>query len=302
MNHKVKLIFIAGAILAISFLYNNSYSNASLTGQLFRFLQPLFLSQQERRLTEKEAQEQIKKLEQEINERQKDKTKISSPQNKEKTSEQGQLDATVYIRMENGGVTSDQSGVVINCTKGVKNFNCYLLSSSHTLDSQAAGGMVKVVFFKSGEKIAEYKISTNNILLRDKTSDLLLIGMNLPQSYTSARIALSGYEGAIGEKVNQVGCPLGSTPPRFFMPPKLGSDGVQILTLDGSKLCCQKEKDFLMCTGSPELGRSGGPLYNKNGEVIGITRGENKGRGVYSSYKQIRQLLKGTKYEFLLNQ
>jgi S1-C subfamily serine protease len=49
-------------------------------------------------------------------------------------------------------------------------------------------------------------------------------------------------------------------------------------------------------------GRSGGPLLNPRGELIGLASGANEGKGYYSHAKEIRAWLKDIDYAFLLGE
>ena len=63
---------------------------------------------------------------------------------------------------------------------------------------------------------------------------------------------------------------------------------------------------MIKCDKIPEEGRSGSGLFNKKGQLIGVLSARPKypdvdGRyGIYSSWKEVIKLLKGTTYEFLL--
>jgi S1-C subfamily serine protease len=49
-------------------------------------------------------------------------------------------------------------------------------------------------------------------------------------------------------------------------------------------------------------GRSGGPLLNPRGELIGLASGANEGKGYYSNVKEIQAWLKDVEFAFLLGE
>jgi len=75
-------------------------------------------------------------------------------------------------------------------------------------------------------------------------------------------------------------------------------------TVKGKRLVRKPGEDNLgyywETTGRPARGRSGGPLFDKQGQVIGILSGVNEDEGFYSHLEEIQRFLKRKEYGWLL--
>ncbi len=74
-------------------------------------------------------------------------------------------------------------------------------------------------------------------------------------------------------------------------------------TVKGDKPIRRSEKmrpaRFWETAGEQSAGRSGGPLMDRQGRLIGVANGVNRGKGYYCHASEIRRWLKSTDFDFL---
>jgi len=185
------------------------------------------------------------------------------------------------------------SGTIIKSTQEGDVFINYLVTARHVVDGdqeilvevfendQSLGGCRGELLLKSGNKNGD--------------SDVALIKFSSKRLLASTSIADENYELKVGDMVITVGCPHGTIPPKA-----LNTD-VKVKTVSAGR-----ESAYLIeCEKIPEQGRSGGGLFNKSGQLIGVCNAQHDcsscGQiGIYSSWKEIIKLLKGTPHEFLI--
>jgi S1-C subfamily serine protease len=186
------------------------------------------------------------------------------------------------------------SGTIIKSFKEGDVFVNYLVTARHVVDKdeeilveifeddKSLGGCQGELLLKSGNKKGD--------------SDVALIKFTSSRLLTAVSVADDDYELKVGDLVITVGCPHGTIPPKALNT----NIKVKAVSVGG-------ESAYLIeCEKIPEQGRSGGGLFNKSGQLVGICNAQHDcpscGKiGIYSSWKEIIKLIKGTKYEFLLN-
>ncbi len=228
-------------------------------------------------------------------------------------------DVTVAIEIKNSNKTVFAGGVSIGCYP-IKDgsFECFVLTAEHVVDDDRSTGVLK--FFKQNKLNGVYSFK---IIGRDASKDLALLKVVTDKEFPSIdRIAPPDYELENYDRIIQVGYTEGKTPAQIFAAKNYYNRGMRHkLSFDhGEEL-----NKFIECNRLPTEGESGGPLFSRDGRLIGIASfreevGENvvglkivgpgkavEGKihscGVFASYQSIYRFFeqfKNTPYEFLL--
>ena len=124
------------------------------------------------------------------------------------------------------------------------------------------------------------------VIARNKESDLALFKVKTDRKFSDVALTRDDQPAIIGSGAWQTGCPNGKNPNTFYC---------QVVAIDRYLGVSTVE-----CSRQPEQGRSGGPLFNQKGEVIGICSAADpdEKRGIYSSWKAIKLFLKDLPYDF----
>jgi len=163
------------------------------------------------------------------------------------------------------------SGTVIDSRPG----QSLVLTCGHIFRNMDAESSIEVELFSNGKV---QKVS-GKLVKHDLKSDIGLVVLATPQAVCAARIAPQDFDIQAGASVVSVGCGGGEDPT---------IERIKITSINR-----YKGPDNLECSGIPKQGRSGGGLFTKSGEVIGVCMAADpkEKKGLYCSLKPIQELL-----------
>jgi V8-like Glu-specific endopeptidase len=135
------------------------------------------------------------------------------------------------------------------------------------------------------------------VLAVDKLKDLAVIQLTkLPKGVEAVRLAQDGPGTAA--QVHSVGCPGASEALWIYSPGEVRSSYNKKWTAKGGDVILNLEAKIIETTSPTSSGDSGGPLFNKFGEQVGVTQGGDAKASSYSYFidiSEVRGLLKTNK-------
>jgi len=163
------------------------------------------------------------------------------------------------------------SGTVIDSRPG----QSLVLTCGHIFRNMDADSTIDVELFSNGKT---QKV-TGKLVKHDLKSDIGLVVLATPQAVCAARIAPPDFDIQAGASVVSVGCG--------------GGDDPTVERIKITSINRYKGPDNLECSGIPKQGRSGGGLFTKSGQVIGVCMAADpkEKKGLYCSLKPIQELL-----------
>ena len=172
------------------------------------------------------------------------------------------------IRVHLGNAVDMGSGTVIHSEPG----KTFILTCGHIFRGFDANSRIEVDLF-NGSQPQTYDAK---LIKADLDADIGLISLNEVAQFPVSRIAARSTQR--GHHVYSIGCGGGSAPSRL-----------QHLVTSTDRF----QPDFVECTGVPVQGRSGGGLFTRDGEVVGVcVLADPEGRrGLYTSLRTIHRLL-----------
>lgn len=186
------------------------------------------------------------------------------------------LSAGVRIKVADGGGSSFGTGTIIDARQG----QGLVLTCAHLFRNDANPGapvgQISVEIFEptaGGVRVVERV--AGEVLSTDAERDVALVTIRLRSSVQPARVAASSTTAVRGAAVWSVGCDHGADPTV-----RTG----RILTTDR-----YQSPPSLTATGAPVVGRSGGGLFNEQGELVGVCFGasEPDDEGFYAKLSSI---------------
>lgn len=184
------------------------------------------------------------------------------------------MQASIRIRITDQGGTNLGSGTVIQSKSG----HTLILTCGHIFRHFRDDSLVEVDVFQGGKK----ETFVGKHIQHDLNLDLGLISIASDNPLPFARVAGGSYQVEKGAAVVSVGCGQGNIP----------TQQKHLVT----QLNRYKGPATIECTGVPVQGRSGGGLFNQNGEVVGVCMAaDEKGRrGLYVGLPAVQGFLKST--------
>lgn len=195
--------------------------------------------------------------------------------------------ATVRVRVagtstKDGAKVQDVgTGTIVYSAEG----QAIILTVAHVfLDIATDDAKVEVEVFENG-KPASYPAT---LIGGDKDVDLAFLKIQTSKIMPSVRLAKLSPKVTKGQPLISFGCNSGSDPTRLEM--KI----VDINRYDGPA--------NLVCTTDPESGRSGGGLFNANGELVGVCSCADRKRkeGLYMAHEPMMKLVNTLKLQSIL--
>ena len=180
--------------------------------------------------------------------------------------------ASTRIRITDKGGVNLGSGTIIESKIG----QTLILTCGHIFRNTGADSLIEVDVFTGGKK----ETFVGKEVKHDLKLDLGIISIPTDNPLPFARVAGGKYEILKGSPVQSVGCGQGNNP---TLQKHLVT---QLNRYDGPS--------NIECTGVPVQGRSGGGLFNLQGEVIGICMAADpkERRGLYVGLPAVHGFLK----------
>jgi thiol-disulfide isomerase/thioredoxin len=172
------------------------------------------------------------------------------------------------IRVRFGDTVDQGSGTVIYSEPG----KTVILTCGHIFRGFNANSTIEVDLFHS----AEPQTFDAKLIKADLDADIGLISLSELTQFPVAPIAPHSVQK--GDHVYSIGCGAGNAPSRL-----------QHLVTSTDIF----QPDFVECTGMPVQGRSGGGLFTRDGEVVGVCvlADPESRRGLYTSLRTMHRLL-----------
>ncbi len=189
------------------------------------------------------------------------------------------MDSSVRIRVIIEGTIHLGSGTIIHSQDGISR----ILTCAHIFRGFNEDSKIEVdLVINNKHQVHIARLDSFN-----EKADLGLISVATSKPLPVAAIAKVDHAPQKGEPVVGVGCSAGDPPTRE-----------QLQVTDINKYIGPHNVE---CTGVPVRGRSGGGLFNKKGEIIGvcIAADEEQKRGLYSGLLAVHSILTKTQLAFL---
>ena len=180
------------------------------------------------------------------------------------------MSGSVRIRVKDESGTNFGSGTIIRSAPG----RTLILTCGHIVRNLSSGATIETDFFSSNGP----ETFVAEMVVADQQSDLGILAIRTSDPLPVIRVA--GQPAVKDEEVYSIGCGGGSEP--------------TVQKLNVTSLNRYLGPDNIECTGVPVRGRSGGGLFNRGGDLIGvcIAADPKDKRGLYSGLKPIIQILK----------
>jgi thiol-disulfide isomerase/thioredoxin len=190
------------------------------------------------------------------------------------------LASSARIRVTDEGGVYYGSGVVIDGTAG----KSVVLTCGHVLRDVKPESQIEVDLFE-GKNFHTYR---GAIIKFNLEADVGLLMLQTTSNVTASPVAAAEDKVVRGQTLLSIGCSRGELP--------------SIERLQVTMLNRYEGPDTIECKGVPVKGRSGGGLFTKNGQVVGVCTNAdpNEGKGVYAGLKPIHQLLHAAGMEELI--
>lgn len=186
------------------------------------------------------------------------------------------LAASVRIKVRDAKGLNFGTGSIIISKPGMT----LILTCGHLFRGLTEQSSIAVDVFPAGKA----KTYAGKLVTFDDKSDVGLITIPTEGALPTVTVAPMTTPIAVGDELYSIGCSAGENPTRM---------AAQVTGLNR-----YQGSDNIECTGMPVPGRSGGGLFNTQGEVVGVCWAayEAEKRGIYTSLKPIYSLLQKAKY------
>lgn len=185
------------------------------------------------------------------------------------------LSSSVRIKVRDAKGLNFGTGSIIVSKPG----RTLVLTCGHLFRGLTEESTIEVEAFLQG-KVRKYQ---GTLVTYDEKADVGLITIPTEGSLPTVSVAPMTTPLTVGDELISVGCSAGEVPSRM---------AAQVTGLNR-----YKGSDNIECTGLPVPGRSGGGLFNAQGEVVGVCWAayEEEKRGIYTGLKPIYALLQKAK-------
>lgn len=184
--------------------------------------------------------------------------------------------ATVRIRVDEGNTTAHGTGTIVD----VHGQEALVLTCGHLFRDMKPGSVISIDLFAGTSN--EINLPSQLIDFKAEEEDIGLITFRLPVRVEPVNLLERGTPLQIGQQVFSFGCDHGNNPTRHDtritnINRYIGPENIEI-------------------SGAPAVGRSGGGLFDLNGNLIGVCNAAdtNDNEGIYAAadviYDQINRL------------
>jgi thiol-disulfide isomerase/thioredoxin len=194
--------------------------------------------------------------------------------------EENPLGSSVRVRITNEGGVNYGSGTILDSQAG----RTVILTCGHIFRELKDDAKIEVDIFE-GHKAETFVGKTIGY---DLEGDVGLLSIATQTPIAASPVAGTAEEARVRQSVYSIGCGGGDPPSR---------QDVHVTALNR-----YLGPDNIECTGEPLQGRSGGGLFNEEGEVVGVcvAADPRDKRGLYAGLKVIHNLLREHKLEKLI--
>jgi hypothetical protein len=189
--------------------------------------------------------------------------------------------ATVRVRVTKPGNKEDVgTGSVVHSTAATST----ILTCAHLFHDSVRGSTVEIEVFRDG-KTLKYPA---RVLGANEKSDLAILQIQNNTLLPTVEIASLDTSVASGDSAFSIGCSNGELPTPL---------SIEVVDIDR-----YKGPSNIVCTVDPAVGRSGGGLFNSNGQLIGVCSCADRDQheGLYMARQPIVELFKNAKLTHLL--
>lgn len=193
-----------------------------------------------------------------------------------------QFATTARLRVQEGQGINFGTGTVIESVVG----RTLILTCGHVLRGVDEKSKIEVDLFAHGDS----RTYVGTVVDFDLDADVGLVSVPTSDPVITSKVASADVAMAVNDRVFSIGCSGGADPTR---------DDIAITALNR-----YKGPDNIECSGQPVPGRSGGGLFDTEGNVVGvcIAVDQEEGRGLYCGLKPIHTLLKKNGFQHLLGE
>jgi S1-C subfamily serine protease len=194
--------------------------------------------------------------------------------------EENPLGSSVRVRITNEGGVNYGSGTILDSQPG----RTVILTCGHIFRDLKDDAKIEVDIFEN----AKGETFVGKTIGYDLEGDVGLLSIATQTPLAASPIASTAEEARVRQSVYSIGCGGGDPPSR---------QDVYVTALNR-----YLGPDNIECTGEPLQGRSGGGLFNAEGEVVGVcvAADPRDQRGLYAGLKVIHNLLREQKLEKLI--
>jgi S1-C subfamily serine protease len=186
--------------------------------------------------------------------------------------------ASVRVRVTDGRIQDFGTGSIIHSSAGLST----VLTCAHLFQGVGRDAIVKLDVFRDG-KTFTYPAT---VVGGNHNSDLAILQFKSADAMPTVPVAEAGSVQA-KDRAFSVGCSNGETP--------------SFMTTDVVSVNRYQGPGNLQCTRDPVRGRSGGGLFNTQGQLIGVCSAADREshEGLYMAVKPIQELISQLKLEHL---
>ncbi|MEQ9406250.1 MAG: trypsin-like peptidase domain-containing protein [Fuerstiella sp.] len=190
--------------------------------------------------------------------------------------------ATVRVRLDDGEFKDVGTGTIVHSTAGQST----ILTCAHIFKEVSGQGSVEVEVFRNGE-VLKYPAT---VVGGDHDSDVALIQIRNTSPLPVAPLLNGKLNLQKKQPVFSIGCNAGN------MPTQLDMEVVKVNFFNGP--------ENIVCSIDPVQGRSGGGLFNGDGQLIGVCSGafRDTKEGLYTGVGAVRKLINELKLNTLFEE
>jgi len=183
------------------------------------------------------------------------------------------MQASVKLKVSDPDGHSYGSGTVVH-TQGNE---ALVLTCAHLFRDSQGKGPLEVITFHQSESGTTVP---GEILVYDLDRDVALVAIRTQSPITPMQIAPPNHQLQVGQKAFSVGCDNGG--PRNLYPSRINSVNRYV------------GHDNVQAAGAPSVGRSGGGLFNPQGQLVGVCNAadDEDDEGIYAAIPTIYTVLK----------
>ncbi len=211
---------------------------------------------------------------------------VPTLESKDFTKPVQQAAVTATVRVANVSAGSDGSGVLLH-REGPY---AYVLTANHVVDKAK---QLNIYVFSAASYPKEAKVYKGAVVLaRDARTDLAVLRVATRDTLPVAALCpLKQAPVGKGFAVLAVGCRLGGEPQPLL-------DVVQAVPMIRRPGAAEAVQSWETAKAQVR-GRSGGPLFDRQGRVIGVASGTSAGKGYYTHLREIHDFLKRNALDWL---